>query len=216
MTFSVLKVTIKGTLATAETWSINPTFTYGDFPQPDPTFSQLNAAVVAINGITPPTDLTKLLTTAGTITGCRVEARGLDGTLVGVGEGTRATPLVGTTVPFAPPQTSAVLSLRTARAGGRGRGRLYWPTPGITLDAATLRWSSTQQGQYVAAMKTYLSAINDAAETALGFTNGSLVVWSREGLLVTPVNAIQAGNVLDTQRRRRDALPEAYQSVAYP
>jgi hypothetical protein len=44
----------------------------------------------------------------------------------------------------------------------------------------------------------------------------NLTVWSRKTANFHDVNAIQVGNVVDSQRRRRDALIEGYTAVVFP
>jgi hypothetical protein len=64
-------------------------------------------------------------------------------------------------------------------------------------------------------VKTYLSSVNGAITATV--PGGELVVWSRKsGVALFNVTSIQMGDVLDTQRRRRDTLIESYQSVSYP
>jgi len=58
-----------------------------------------------------------------------------------------------------------------------------------------------------------LSAIEAAIEVTL--TGVALSVWSRKLSALRTVTSLQAGDVLDVQRRRRDALIENYASVAY-
>jgi len=59
-----------------------------------------------------------------------------------------------------------------------------------------------------------LSGLEAAMEAAI--PNLRLCVWSRASSAAIPVTSIRGGDVLDVQRRRRDALTENYQSVAYP
>jgi hypothetical protein len=41
-------------------------------------------------------------------------------------------------------------------------------------------------------------------------------VWSRTNASTAPVTSINMGDVCDVQRRRRDALLENYQALAFP
>jgi hypothetical protein len=63
-------------------------------------------------------------------------------------------------------------------------------------------------------MKTYLSGISGAIAATL--TGVDLSVWSRTTPELYTVTSIQAGDVLDVQRRRRDQTIESYQSLTYP
>jgi hypothetical protein len=84
------------------------------------------------------------------------------------------------------------------------------------MSSGSGRWSNTERDTVLAALKTYLSAIGAAMGTALGFPAGTVTVWSRTKAQHFPAISLQMGDVLDTQRRRRDSLPESYAAVAYP
>lgn len=215
MTFDVMKVSIEGTAVSGEVWSINPTFDFGDFGQPDPTFSQMAAAATAINALTIPAALLGYLSTAFSVSGVRLEARKLNGDLVIVGEGVRSSGGAGSGVVTQVPQTALCLSLRTDAAGASKRGRLYWPACGMSIQSADFRISSGTQTTALTAFKTYLTSIEGALNTALGLSNAALTVWSRTLASTQPVTLLQIGNVLDTQRRRRDKLSESYQTLSY-
>jgi hypothetical protein len=212
----IIKVTIKGTFLSGEVWSINPTFGFGDFGTIDPSVPEMNAAAAAINAVNPGTTMRTLLSASGSIAGCRIEARTLAGGLQAVAENNRVSPLPGDTQAVMPPQTSVVVSLRTDTAGGRGRGRLYWPALGALITTSTLRWSETQRTAFLTEAKTYLSAMATALNTAFGEDTAVPVVWSRAAQARPYVTSIQLGNVLDTQRRRRDGMVESYVSTPYP
>lgn len=216
MATDIIRVTIKGTLAGGEVWSINPCFGFGDFGTITPTVSEMNAAATAVNAVNPGAMMLQLLSSAGAVTGCRIEARTLAGGLELVSENNRGSVLQGTSTPVAPPQTAVALSLRTDRAGGRGRGRAYWPALGVSLSTSTLRWNTTQMPDFLSQSKTYLSGIITALNGAFGESNGQLNVWSRASASRQYVTSLQIGNVVDSQRRRRDGYPEAYSSVSFP
>jgi len=59
-----------------------------------------------------------------------------------------------------------------------------------------------------------LSAIQAAVDVTLDGV--ALAVWSRKDLELYVVNSIQVGDILDTQRRRRDATIENYTVQTYP
>lgn len=216
MTFRVMRVSIIGSAPGGESWSVNPCYSFGDFDSPDPTFTQMAAAAAAVNAVVVPTELRNNLSTALSVTGCRLEAREASGGLRVVGEALRGAPLAGLTTAIAPYQTSQVFSLRSEAPGGRGRGRLYWPAISSGMSSTTLRLSSAHNTGIIAAMKTYLSGVGDALEAPLGLTGAGLVVWSRASADTFPVISLQTGDVLDTQRRRRDRATETYTTVAFP
>lgn len=215
MPIDFIRVSINGTAPTSEVWSINPIYKFGDFDQPTPDFEDMQAAAQAAADVTPGTNLRNMLTSVVNLTGARLEGRRVDGSLQVVAEATRTATLAGTGTPTKPYQTACVFSLRTTFPGARGRGRVYWPALGATMDSSNLRWAGTQQAAALAEMVTYLKAVGTAMATPLGFPAGSLNVWSRAGLTLHQVNLMSAGDVFDTQRRRRDRAIESYVSSPY-
>jgi hypothetical protein len=143
-----------------------------------------------------------------------VEARDTDGALQSLGEGTRALTVFGTSGTNHPYQTSWVTSLRTNLAGASGRGRLYWPATGTIIVAASLRPSAGDTTSFLSGVKTYLAAIQAAVTSQV--PDSILAVWSRTLGVTLGVDKIQAGDVLDVQRRRRDAAIENYTETPYP
>lgn len=210
----VMRVSIVGQLPSGEEWSVNPIYAIGgDFGI---TVSALQAQQIAtaIAAIAVPTGLLLNMNTATNVSGCRVEARSITGALEALGEANKTTPTAGTGLTSHPFQTAQVISLRTALAGGSGRGRLYWPATGRPLTPATLRVPTADVVSFLSGAKTYLSGIETAIEATL--TGVSLVVWSRTLAAVNNVTQLQSGDVLDVQRRRRDALIEGLSATPWP
>lgn len=106
-----------------------------------------------------------------------------------------------------PPQCSVVMSLRTASAGRSGRGRFYLPGLGTSQVSSTGRLISTERAGFVDPFKTYV----DAVQTAL--VDGHLAVYSKKLGDNTDVVKVDMGDVIDTQRRRRNKLSESRYSV---
>lgn len=121
-----------------------------------------------------------------------------------------------------PPQIAMVATLE--RAGARGlaaKGRMY--LPGVSKNITTNGQISTSDTLELAVrVKTFLDAVNAAApvgESVILASQGNRVK-NAEGVYVpvpgTAVNAevdrVRVGSVYDTQRRRRNALVELYQS----
>lgn len=198
-----------------EKWSVNPCFGL-TAPGVPVDFTTALAAANAAAGVTVPADLRTLNVTGVTVTDFRLEARDWDGSLESVAQ-VQKTPAIGGTGSAAHPyQTSLVFSLRTLNATARGKGRLYWPATGVAVDNTSLRISDTTRGIVTTAMKTYLSGIETAMKAVAGLSSLRLVVWSRSNAAGYYVDRILGGDVLDTQRRRRDALVEGISQVAYP
>lgn len=210
----LLRISILGGSNGGEEWSVNPVFRLSGVG--DIISSGEGAAIVsAINALTVPTTIRVLMAASTTIIGARVEARNLDGSLQGVFEGLRGAALAGTGAAAHPPQCAVVASLRTQVPGPSGRGRMYWPATGAALNGTSLRLDATALTNALAGFKSYLQAIETAIETALGIP-ASLDVWSRKNGTSAAVDRIQLGDVIDTQRRRRDTLPETYSETVYP
>lgn len=212
MASEVIRVSLKGSLPGGEKWSINPCFHY--IAELDVNYSQVLAIATAINNVTIPTGVRALWSTSTLYTGCQVEARSSAGVLEALADVPRSSTVAGSGGGALPFQSSAVVSLRTNRPGGSGRGRLYLPATGVTLGSSTLRIDPTVLGTALSGMKTWLSGIEAAVETTL--TDAPLSVWSRTTMGTYSVTKILMGDVADVQRRRRDAAPEAYQELTYP
>lgn len=104
-----------------------------------------------------------------------------------------------------PNQVSTVCSIQTATAGSRARGRMFLPPPVSAAGTTTGRLATGS----VTALADNLEDYFDAMTTA----GHSLVVVSAVGGVYTtyPAINIRVGDVLDTQRNRRNQLAEVYQ-----
>lgn len=120
------------------------------------------------------------------------------------------TPVVGTGTGRTPNQVARCLSLQTGVPGARARGRSYFPATGAVMVTGT-RKSDPPSGYLtgIVAMLNRFKKIDAAGSEIL-----ELVVHSRVGNIVTPVTGVRLGDVLDTQRRRRDALVETYTTAS--
>lgn len=120
-----------------------------------------------------------------------------------------------------PPQIALVATLASTTARGVGaKGRMYLPGIFQPVDA-TGHISSTAQGNMLAQLVTFLRAVNSglgnfeqiilASHGSLN-EDGSIKVGGRAAIN-TNVTSVKLGNVFDTQRRRRNALREVYQTT---
>lgn len=211
---SYARVSILGATPGGEVWSINPVFDpTGEFPGWNQ--GQADAACVAINALTIPASLLSLMSANLSVTGCRIEVRNdADDSLIGVAENQKSTPKVGTGGALMPAQCAIVVSLRSDTPGPSGRGRIYWPAVGATIGNA-LRLSGPLPATIGADMKTYLSSIEGALTASFAALPFDLAVRSRTRKTTPHINRLQVGDVIDTQRRRRDNLPESYVTTAY-
>jgi hypothetical protein len=210
----IIRLSIMGTMPSGEVWSTNPVYKIGgDFGVP---VSAAQAATIATAclAVAVPTALRTMNVSTVNFSGIRVEARSKAGVLESQAEAVRGAPTTGSGTAPHGFSTALVSSLRTAHPGPSGRGRLYWPATSILLTTASLRVDPTNLISYRDSVKTYLSGLEAAIQATV--TGVSLTVWSRKGLATYPVTSIQVGDIVDTQRRRRDAAIENYSAVAYP
>lgn len=110
------------------------------------------------------------------------------------------------TDPSLPNQCSPCISIQTATAGARARGRMYLPPPTQSALSATGRLSSAAQTAIADNIEDYFDAMTAQAH--------ALVVVSSVGGVYTarPAINIRLGDVFDTQRTRRNSLGEVYAS----
>lgn len=107
-----------------------------------------------------------------------------------------------------PAQCSPCVSLTTATAGSRARGRMFLPPPDVTAVGTSGRLSSTFRSAAVTALDTFFATMAGNAATCV-------VVSAVGGVWTTyTVNTIRLGDVVDTQRRRRNAIAEVYTTAA--
>jgi type IV pilus biogenesis protein CpaD/CtpE len=91
---------------------------------------------------------------------------------------------------------------------------MYLPATGAALQTSDYRMSTTFRDSVLGGVKTWLSGVEAAIKVTL--PNANLTVWSRLTANFHNVNQLQMGNVVDTQRRRRDILIENYGSLVFP
>lgn len=208
-----IKLSILGQMPGGEVWSVNPTWFLLNAPV---TVSATQIAAIATNAdaVTVPTAMRTMMATSTLFTGIRAEARDRNGLLEAQSEHTKPTVIPGTGTNPHPYQTSTVTSLRTDTPGASGRGRLYWPATGVVILATNMRLSPTDQGTFLTAVRTYLTGLEAVITAQVGPCH--LAVYSRKETAFHKVVRILQGDVLDTQRRRRDALAENYSTLTYP
>lgn len=208
----LIRVSIKGTFPSNEVWSVNPVYGFAD-PDVVTTPTQMSAAAAAVAAVAVPANLRGMMSTNTRINSFRLEARTAAGVLENLAENTLGSPVAGTGTTPHTFQTAWCSSLRTTVVGASGRGRLYWPATGVTVDPTSMRPTNPSPVSVAGAVQTYLSGIETALNTVWGGLG--LGVWSRKNGSVNDVSTIQVGDVLDIQRRRRDSLIETYVSVSY-
>lgn len=210
----LLKVSLEGQLPGGEVFSVNPVWSFPD-ANTAVTFAELTAAVAGINALTIPSPVLNMITSGCAWTGCRIEARVATGVLEVLAEGSRTSPVAGTGASDKAFQTSMVTSLRTTFPGASGRGRLYWPATGVGVAPATLRVVAGDVTTFLGGVKSYLTAIEGVLDAQVD-PGLRLAVWSRTRVALEPVNSITMGDILDTQRRRRDGVSESHTATSWP
>lgn len=193
----------------------------GDLFQYSPWFTDLDGATVAQAATAADAWQVQLLTHAGGVqgffpnntvwanpvvasidqaSGHEISAGAGISTGVGTGDASTNHPL--------PPQCAVCVTLRSATNTGHGRGRFYLPAPIITALDLTGRLTSAFQSQLVIS----LNAAYSAAATATGRFNP--VVYSRSLRGTLDVVTGDIGNLVDTQRRRRNKIAESRTTFA--
>jgi hypothetical protein len=116
---------------------------------------------------------------------------------------------VGNSTPALPPQCCVVASLQTAEPGPRGRGRIYLPLIGGTVTNGA-RLAPLVRDDVAQEVKTLLNSLKTYMDGGFGGPYFPVVASAVGSGFNYPVDRVRVGDVIDTQRRRRDGLTEAY------
>lgn len=120
---------------------------------------------------------------------------------------------VGTgTASILPLQNSIVSSLRTQQVGRRGRGRMFLPGP-VAGNLLNGRLNAGVPASYATAMKNFLEACRLDGNGAGGVYVAPCVTGAPFSDYAL-INQVRVGDVVDTQRRRRAGLTEAFSNAA--
>ena len=176
------------------------------------TLQAIADSVGALNGGTVyPATLRGGLSTTLNIYGVRVNAISDAGTLLTAAEHVKATPAAGQGTATRPLQVALCATLNSGAAFGRHyRGRVFVPAlAGPVLGSSTLRVSPIDRQSWATALAGLLADIAGVLNAELvGVLPYVPVVYSRSTSQLLAIQNISVGDVLDTQRRRRDALRE--------
>jgi hypothetical protein len=112
--------------------------------------------------------------------------------------------IIGTGGQNHPNQCACVLTLRTALASRRGRGRMYIPANGVVVGTGVMAAGIVDAA--VTGTASHFSGINAAAAI-------KVVVVSQTGSLSSQVTQVSADYVPDTQRRRVNKLTSSRKTV---
>lgn len=104
-----------------------------------------------------------------------------------------------TITPPLPGDVAVCVSLETALANRRGRGRFYMPSPVSSAVTTDGKLTTTARTAFHQGFVDAWNAVNP----------GTLVVASRANNDTSNVTAVACGDLFDTQRRRENAVSEA-------
>lgn len=109
------------------------------------------------------------------------------------------------------PQSTVVLSLRSGFTIGKANyGRLYLPHTRPTLTAGGPFVAGATTDAIAAAGVAFLLDINTIINAAVTDAVVPVIMSSVGSGLTRSIDHVAVGNVIDTQRRRRNKLPETY------
>lgn len=110
-----------------------------------------------------------------------------------------------------PNQICIVITLTTAASRGLAHmGRIFAPLPVAAVQDTDGLISTASVGSIIGAYKTFIEALSDVPGLDTSGTPGVCVMSKVGAGMTRRVNGIKVGRVLDTQRRRRNALEENY------
>lgn len=204
----VLKVTWGGALPGGEVWSTSAAFSGPGVPNLPIPQAQANKLAADIAAIATNAVIRENLSTSATYSRVTVTQTTMAGVMLSKGVRERVSATSGLGTATRPHQCAMVLSLRSATATRSGRGRMYWPSLAGNFNGATLRVADTYVPTFLTAMNVYLAAVRGLIDTELGAQGVYLAVHSRKNLTAYQVTELEAGDIYDVQRRRRDKATE--------
>lgn len=218
-----LKTILRGSLGTVEVFSTSNSWGFFGIVPDTPNQEMVDQIAARLRTFTIPAQIPAgmrlLLSTAGELTSWRIELHAENETILSVAEILLISAIPGTGSPNKTPQDALVFSLRTSTPGARGRGRMYWPALQATL-SASFQITAPVPATLAAEMRTWLNAIGGEMNAYfISIASAIRVVLAVRSItdhVSRDINTIQVGSILDTQRRRRDNIPEAYVAVPYP
>lgn len=154
-----------------------------------------------------------------------VRSIGTDGKTIQQAEVTPTTPDQGVlTSQVLPDQCALVVSLLTARTGRSFRGRTYLPitsagalTNGKMDPTGTSAQAANFMANLIKGLGNSTTTVPTPTSTQLAGAPHIAIQSATSGQVGAPVIAVRAGDVIDTQRRRRNKIVETYsgQEVSY-
>jgi hypothetical protein len=198
------RIELQGTLSTnRDIWSTS----FSTAPQADPAACASDVRDAFLNEVWNHGTSNAMWPQAVAFTAVKVSNYSSAGVVTATATDTTGLPALPTgTANQIPPECSPVVSLLTAHAGGSYRGRMYLPPLGANQLDADGQMSAGAAGNIADAMKRFFDAVNTT------LVLGNVAVFSKTLGILTDVSTIKVGRTMDSQRRRRSAVPEAYTS----
>ena len=125
-------------------------------------------------------------------------------------EWTSSNPVGAHSTGLLPPQDSIVISTRTSQLGRRGRGRIY--LPGIDVSCTTGGLVNHSHRDTLSLQAATLYEALSTTGVGPGAAQVRPCVTGKPWTDYSVINELRVGDVVDTQRRRRDRLVENYVS----
>lgn len=115
------------------------------------------------------------------------------------------------------PAAALVVTLDSGKWKDPGKyNRYYLPTVGPAT-TSTYQLSTGEQSDFLAVNRTFIKALNTELAIAISGQTGIVAVTSPSGPgYDDSVTSIKVGRVVDSQRRRRNKLPESYATATIP
>lgn len=127
-----------------------------------------------------------------------------------------STPAAGATAQVIP-QASLVLSLRSGLTTGSANfGRMYLPHTEPNLQASSPFVATATTSALATAAATFINGVNTDVNAVTTQEATAMIMTQVTGGISKKVNQVAIGNVIDTQRRRRNQLPETYSFLPIP
>lgn len=220
-------IRILGSSPDGEVWSVGPRFVtkglgggHGAVTDQD-TMENICTLIAELNsGSVLPGALRSAMSQVLHVTGIRMESVSDEGLLVGAAEHTLESAKPGQGSAIRPLNVAWCITLNHGAQYGRsGRGRLFWPAVGpVPALSGSLRVLPTGRASFLADLVGWLETVAGIIRDATVPPVASVrqVVWSRTTGQTTEVDNLSLGDILDSQRRRRDALREQRTTIPWP
>lgn len=145
------------------------------------------------------------------LTGVKVSAIGTNGLQTTPPfEYEHATPVLGDDTATMP-QLTVVGSLRSGSTFGSANfGRMFLPHTRLPLGTASSSSDTSITGPLVNDFATFVNAVKDIINTAVTPNLEPFIMSNQSPKPSKPVLEVAIGTVTDTQRRRRESIPEIY------